>query len=314
MSGPPAGVTRPAGARGTASSTRRAVRAASARATSSRTTPTTSTRSRSTSRSTARPLPPPRHGGSGRRREGSSSPSSCTRSSRTRCQSAGTPRVRSRAAAERPLPQPAPADVDEFRAGLEPMAASGKLGAVLVQFPAGFHADTASTDYLAGLLRTFRDYPLAVELRHRTWSDAQADTLRTARQLRRGVGADRRTEIPDVDSAGPGPEHGALLLPAPPRPQRGAVVVARRARGALQLSLLARGAAPVRLRRSNRRTRGAQGLPLPQQPLRREVGGERDGAQAPARPGHHRRVPPDHGRGLPRAPRDRPPPDSAISS
>jgi uncharacterized protein YecE (DUF72 family) len=69
------------------------------------------------------------------------------------------------------LPSPTQTDIDEFRAGVEPIAVSGKLGAVLVQFPPGFHADGASRDYLAGLLRTFRDYPLAVELRHRSWSD-----------------------------------------------------------------------------------------------------------------------------------------------
>ncbi len=57
-----------------------------------------------------------------------------------------------------------------------PRAASS--GRFSCSSPPGFHADTASTDYLAGLLQTFRDYPLAVELRHRTWSDAQADTLR----------------------------------------------------------------------------------------------------------------------------------------
>jgi uncharacterized protein YecE (DUF72 family) len=77
----------------------------------------------------------------------------------------------------RALPQPTPSDVDEFRAGLDPMATSGKLGAVLVQFPAGFHADDESAAYLGRLLRTFREYPLAVELRHRSWSDAQAGTL-----------------------------------------------------------------------------------------------------------------------------------------
>lgn len=69
------------------------------------------------------------------------------------------------------LPTPTQADVDAFRSGLEPIVAGGKLGAVLVQFPAGFHATDVSRDYLAGLLRTFRDYPLAIELRHRSWSD-----------------------------------------------------------------------------------------------------------------------------------------------
>jgi uncharacterized protein YecE (DUF72 family) len=89
----------------------------------------------------------------------------------------GMPPTGPASAAARTLPEPSPSDTDEFKHGLEPLAGSGKLGAVLVQFPAGFHADAESTAYLAGLLRTFRDYPLAVELRHRSWSDAQAATL-----------------------------------------------------------------------------------------------------------------------------------------
>ncbi len=68
------------------------------------------------------------------------------------------------------------ADVDEFKAGVEPLAAAGKLGPLLVQFPPSFTADAQGVDYLGWLLRTFADYPLAVELRHKTWSDAGEDT------------------------------------------------------------------------------------------------------------------------------------------
>jgi uncharacterized protein YecE (DUF72 family) len=78
------------------------------------------------------------------------------------------------------LPQPTPDDVAGFITGIEPIAASGKLGAVLAQFPPGFHHDHASLDYVARLLDTFRDYPVAIELRHRSWSDnatATADVL-----------------------------------------------------------------------------------------------------------------------------------------
>jgi len=69
------------------------------------------------------------------------------------------------------------ADIDEFRAGIEPLAASGRLGALLAQFPASFKDTPQSRDYLAGLLHAFDDYPIAVELRHKSWSDAVADTL-----------------------------------------------------------------------------------------------------------------------------------------
>jgi uncharacterized protein YecE (DUF72 family) len=68
-------------------------------------------------------------------------------------------------------------DIDEFRAGIEPLARSSRLGALLAQFPASFKDSAQSRDYLAQLLRAFRGYPVAVELRHRSWSDAIADTL-----------------------------------------------------------------------------------------------------------------------------------------
>ena len=68
-------------------------------------------------------------------------------------------------------------DLDDFRAGIEPLATSGKLGALLAQFPPSFKDSPESRDYLAHLLRAFEEYPVAVELRHRSWSDAIADTL-----------------------------------------------------------------------------------------------------------------------------------------
>jgi len=68
------------------------------------------------------------------------------------------------------------ADVDAFRGGIEPLAAAGKLGALLAQFPSRFHDTPDARNYLAWLMSTFRDYPLAVELRHRSWSDARAAT------------------------------------------------------------------------------------------------------------------------------------------
>jgi uncharacterized protein YecE (DUF72 family) len=69
------------------------------------------------------------------------------------------------------------ADVDEFRVALDPIARAGKLGALLAQFPPSFHAVEATREYLAWLLTAFADYPVAVELRHRSWSDEAASTL-----------------------------------------------------------------------------------------------------------------------------------------
>lgn len=62
-------------------------------------------------------------------------------------------------------------DVDAFRMGLEPIAAAGRLGALLIQFPSSFHNEPATQDYVRWLMDAFRDYPRAVELRHASWKD-----------------------------------------------------------------------------------------------------------------------------------------------
>jgi uncharacterized protein YecE (DUF72 family) len=68
-------------------------------------------------------------------------------------------------------------DIDEFRAGIDPLADAGKLGVLLAQFPASFKDAPESRDYLNALLRSFSAYPIALELRHRSWSDAVGETL-----------------------------------------------------------------------------------------------------------------------------------------
>jgi uncharacterized protein YecE (DUF72 family) len=69
------------------------------------------------------------------------------------------------------------ADLDEFRRGIAPLAERGKLGALLAQFPPSFRNGARERDYVSRLLRAFREYPVAVELRHSSWSDAVGDTL-----------------------------------------------------------------------------------------------------------------------------------------
>jgi uncharacterized protein YecE (DUF72 family) len=64
------------------------------------------------------------------------------------------------------------ADVDAFKGGIDPLAAAGKLGPLLIQFPSSFQRSQESVAYLAWLLQTFAGYQLAVELRHRSWSDS----------------------------------------------------------------------------------------------------------------------------------------------
>jgi len=79
--------------------------------------------------------------------------------------------------------QVAVADVDEFRSGIEPIANAGRLGALLVQFPPSFKHDPGTRAYLAWLLRAFHGYALAVELRHRSWSDDVRSTLTLLNEL-----------------------------------------------------------------------------------------------------------------------------------
>jgi uncharacterized protein YecE (DUF72 family) len=76
-------------------------------------------------------------------------------------------------------------DIDVFRAGIDPLASAGRLGALLAQFPPSFKNTPAAHACIATLLRALGDYPVAVELRHRSWSDAFGDTL----NLLNGFGA-----------------------------------------------------------------------------------------------------------------------------
>jgi len=71
-------------------------------------------------------------------------------------------------------------DVDRFIRSLEPLYQSGKLGALLAQFPPSLKNDGYGQQILNAVIRTFGHYRLAVELRHRSWSDDEA----TARLLR----------------------------------------------------------------------------------------------------------------------------------
>ena len=75
------------------------------------------------------------------------------------------------------LAQVTQSDIDDFRSGIDPLAGSGKVGALLAQFPPSFKDSPQSRDYLAQLLRAFAEYPVAVELRHKSWSDGITETL-----------------------------------------------------------------------------------------------------------------------------------------
>jgi uncharacterized protein YecE (DUF72 family) len=75
------------------------------------------------------------------------------------------------------LARPNAADLDEFRRGIEPLANAGKLGALLAQFPASFKSGDMERSYLTDLIRALKGYAVAVELRHKSWSDTFGETL-----------------------------------------------------------------------------------------------------------------------------------------
>jgi uncharacterized protein YecE (DUF72 family) len=64
-------------------------------------------------------------------------------------------------------------DVDEFKMGIEPLKAHNRLAAILVQFPWSYARNSINIDYLINLFNMFSDYPLALEVRHGSWDDAQ---------------------------------------------------------------------------------------------------------------------------------------------
>ena len=78
-----------------------------------------------------------------------------------------------------------PAEIETFRAAVKPLLSAGKLGVLLTQFPPSFKNDTHTRGYLEWLIGSFADCLVAVEVRHRSWSDDVGSTLR----LLNGLGA-----------------------------------------------------------------------------------------------------------------------------
>jgi uncharacterized protein YecE (DUF72 family) len=68
-----------------------------------------------------------------------------------------------------------PNDEDErlARTGLDALAATGKFGALLIQFPVSFKNTGLNREYLETLLRQFIEFPRAVEVRHSTWNNPE---------------------------------------------------------------------------------------------------------------------------------------------
>jgi uncharacterized protein YecE (DUF72 family) len=61
-------------------------------------------------------------------------------------------------------------EVREVRAGMDPMQDSGKLGAILLQFPWSFKRTDENREWLDDVTSTFSSYPLVLEVRHESWN------------------------------------------------------------------------------------------------------------------------------------------------
>jgi uncharacterized protein YecE (DUF72 family) len=78
-----------------------------------------------------------------------------------------------------------PNDEDErlAREGLEALASTGKLGALLIQFPVSFKNTSLNREYLETLLRQFIEFPRVVEVRHDTWDNPETLVYFTERNI-----------------------------------------------------------------------------------------------------------------------------------
>jgi uncharacterized protein YecE (DUF72 family) len=63
------------------------------------------------------------------------------------------------------------ADVKEAKAGLSVLNKAGVLDALLAQFPWSFKNTEENREWLADLVETFQEFPLAIEVRHEGWND-----------------------------------------------------------------------------------------------------------------------------------------------
>lgn len=75
-------------------------------------------------------------------------------------------------------------DEKTFKQSIAPLMESGRLGALLLQFPWSFKNTKESREYLGGLVMQFMEFPMVVEVRHSSWN--KPEILEMLRNL--GVG------------------------------------------------------------------------------------------------------------------------------
>jgi uncharacterized protein YecE (DUF72 family) len=64
---------------------------------------------------------------------------------------------------------PSAAEAAQVTQGFQPLIECGRLGAVLIQFPWSFKRTPQNREWLARVIDTFGQFPLALEIRHASW-------------------------------------------------------------------------------------------------------------------------------------------------
>jgi uncharacterized protein YecE (DUF72 family) len=75
-------------------------------------------------------------------------------------------------------------EVKQFKKAMEPLASEKRLGSILLQFPFSFKNEESFRKRLVSLIEQFREYPLVVEFRNRSW--VRPETFEWLEQL--GIG------------------------------------------------------------------------------------------------------------------------------
>lgn len=68
-------------------------------------------------------------------------------------------------------------EIKHFTEGMDPLALSDKLGALLCQFPWSFKNSEENIKWLKTVFDSFHSYPLVVELRHASWDTPEIYTF-----------------------------------------------------------------------------------------------------------------------------------------
>lgn len=93
-----------------------------------------------------------------------------------------------------------PAEIAGFKQGLWPLVRAQRLGCLLLQFPWAFRFTSENREFLIQLRRAFHEFPMAVEMHHRSW---QADEAL-------GTLIDYRLGFVNIDQ----PEHAGAMPPS----------------------------------------------------------------------------------------------------